>query len=366
MIDPNGNIVYKTSCEGFRDEVDNVIKREIEMAKIIGTLAKEKIKIRYKRKKKRLLSYPTKLGIDKVNNRLFISDSNNNRILVVRLDSKITGKVIEIIGNGEKGLNDGYYNEASFYKPQGIIYYNNSLYVCDTGNHALRKIDLIKKTVTTILWNGKNEHQFNSPCDGVIQDNFLYITMAGSHQLWRMDINTYQLELFAGSGKENILDGHVLEAQLAQPSSITSDGSKLYFCDSETSSIRFVDLNNDTVGTLIGKGLFKFGHKDGSFRVALLQHPMGLCYHDNNIYICDTYNHAIRVANLEKNRIKTIISRPMKGVCNLEGKECNILPLNEPNDILYNEGLLYIADTNNHVIRVFDIEQDIIKDLIIE
>ncbi len=85
--------------------------------------------------------------------------------------------------------------------------------------------------------------------------------MAGSHQIWRMSLDDFYAEIYAGSGIEGLLDGPRLNASLAQPSGITTDGKAVYFADSEVSAIRVID--NDVVTTLIGKCLFIFGDIDG-------------------------------------------------------------------------------------------------------
>lgn len=73
---------------------------------------------------------------------------------------------------------------------------------------------------------------------------------------------------------------------------------KLYFVDSETSSIRYADLEEHKVHTLIGKGLFYFGNKVGSFENTMLQHPLDLKYKNNTLYIADTYNNRIVKADI--------------------------------------------------------------------
>src|SRR5690606_17302438 len=166
--------------------------------------------------------------------------------------------------------------------------------------------------------------------------------------------DTRRAEVFAGSGREDLIDGPPHAANCAQPSGIDVLGKRLVFADSETSSLRTCHAETGEVTTLIGRGLFDFGHRDGPFRTALLQHPLGVSAAGNTVYIADTYNHAIRRADLSSRRISTVIARPEKSLCRIGDKDCDLLPLNEPNDVLWHDHKLYIADTNNHLIRVFD------------
>jgi len=373
VIDAEGFGIYHRGGENQIDSVDEAIQEALDQGS--AALAEKKLEISVKKKKlKRTLSFPGKIDID--GDELTISDSNNNRILI----TKVTGnkaKILHEIGSGLPGLKDGGFKTAQFNHPQGVVRKGNFIYVADTENHAIRLIDIAKKTVSTIAGTGeKLVHAFakgpeamtalNSPWDVLIHGDFLYIAMAGSHQIWRMNLETHAVEGYAGTSGEDIIDGHRIKAWLAQPSGLATDGNTLFFADSETSSLRTVDFSSEEVHTLIGKGLFVFGHEDGLFDKALLQHPLGVAYHEGKIYIADTYNHAIRVADLKSQTIETLISAKDQNVC-LPGKEkCDELALFEPNDVVVVENKLFIADTNNHLIRIFDREKNTLTDVEIQ
>ncbi|NDB62859.1 MAG: hypothetical protein EB170_03155, partial [Nitrosopumilaceae archaeon] len=141
-------------------------------------------------------------------------------------------------------------------------------------------------------------------------------------------------------------------------------GSNLYFADSEVSAIRKIDLMQGTVQSIVGHGLFEFGHEDGSIDNALLQHPLGLCATADTIFVADTYNSAIRVIDLKANQVYTLIGKSEKEtVCLPENPQCDILALYEPSDVELYDGKLYIADTNNHLIRIFDIKTNSLSTL---
>ncbi len=159
------------------------------------------------------------------------------------------------------------------------------------------------------------------------------------------------IEAYAGSEAEGLLDGPRCSASLAQPSGITTDGKSIYFADSEVSAIRGVE--NDVVTTLIGKGLFIFGDIDGPFADARLQHPIGVHYYDNALYVADSYNHKIKKIDLGLRDVTTLV-----GTGSMGRKDGNALSagLNEPNDLAVLNGIFYIADTNNHVVRAYNPE----------
>src|SRR6185369_9384221 len=121
-------------------------------------------------------------------NRLFIADSSHNRIVVTSLD----GTLIEAIGTGQAGAVDGPASAASFYRPQGMALDGDFLYVADTENHLIRRVDLKSHSVETIAGTGRRAREpskkgpardldLNSPWDLQLVGRSLYIAMAGPH-----------------------------------------------------------------------------------------------------------------------------------------------------------------------------------------
>ena len=292
--------------------------------------------------------------------RLVFSDSNHNRIIVATL----TGEILEAIGSGESGLQDGAFASAKFFRPQGVCLdaANELVYVADTENHAIRRIDLKARTVTTLAGTSRQARQhnvegrgvdLNSPWDLVLADEKLFIAMAGPHQLWTLDLKTLEARVHAGSARENLNDGSLKEANLAQPSGITTDGKKLFFADSEVSAVRAADLDpSGKVETLIGEGLFEFGDVDGAYPKARLQHPLGVAFHEGAIYVADTYNHKIKKLDPATKQLTTFIGTGKRG---LADGPFTSAQLNEPSGLCFADGRLFIADANNHVIRVADL-----------
>jgi len=195
----------------------------------------------------------------------------------------------------------------------------------------------------------------------VLVDDTLYIAMAGIHQLWKMDLHKNVVEPYAGSGREARFDSYLLQAALAQPSGITTDGKRLYFADSESSSLRAADLNpNGVVETLVGGDLFDFGDIDGEGRRARLQHPLGVVYYHGSVYVADTYNNKIKRYDLATGRIETFLGDGKAGL-----RDGDRPTFDEPGGLSIAGGKLYIADTNNHAIRVADLKTKRVQTLTI-
>jgi hypothetical protein len=198
-----------------------------------------------------------------------------------------------------------------------------------------------------------------------VQD-VLLIAMAGSHQIWLLSlVDGPDLEPvfgpFAGNGREALVDGPLQEASFNQPSDIAFGMSHLFVADAEASAIRAISLNqNPEVVTLIGLGLFEFGDVDGHGSEVRLQHPIGLTYDNNLIYIADSYNHKIKTLDPTTGAVQTLIGSGRAG--SLDGP-FDQAELFEPEGLYLSEGKLYIADTNNHLIRIADLAENRLQTL---
>lgn len=389
IIDPLGYVVYKRSGEGQGEIIDEILELLLDKYAKSGKLAREPLNMyantAVHKPVNTLLSFPGKLAFSPDGSMLALTDSNNNRVLILAPDEHenhdsngFKAKIVESIGrSGAKGLMDGSFDDALFFRPQGIVWMDDHrIFVADTENHALRLVDLKERRVSTIAGNGKQGYysnggygrsiSLNSPWDLAYsrEHRALFIAMAGLHQIWLYSIDDSIVRPFAGSGYEGILDSTLEHAQFAQPSGLSIQGDNLYVADSESSSIRLVDIKRRRVSTIIGKDLFIFGHRDGRLDEALLQHPLGVSAIDGRVYVADTYNHAIRLADLSRNEVSTLIGRNGSLECKVDDS-CTLM-LYEPSDVKVKDNLLYIADTNNHLIRVFSTDERMLYTLVIE
>ncbi len=359
LIDPDGYLIGMFPGEGNRDALDWAIGTSLEYYRLAGKLNNSPLQIDLERNfiAPRSLNYPGKIVALPDSEKLIISDSNNHRFLVVNA----TGKILDVIGNGTPGFDDGSFEDATFFRPQGMAFHQDTLYVADTENHAIRKINLKARTVETVAGIGMQASHFNhagpgkstalnSPWDLFIQDNTCYIAMAGPHQIWTLDLKSNWVAPFAGTGQEARIDGDRSTAAFAQPSGITGDGENLYIADSEISSVRQINLKTGQVSTLAGGDLFEFGDKDGQGNAVRLQHPLGILFYDKLLYLADTYNHKIKIIDPKIQITKTFAGN---GRGYLDGQKPQFY---EPSGLAVLNGKLYIADTNNHLIRILDLK----------
>jgi DNA-binding beta-propeller fold protein YncE len=239
----------------------------------------------------------------------------------------------------------------------------DSLYVADTENHLIRRVDLKSRTVETIAGTGQQLHDYrfnsgparssalSSPWDLQLVGRVLYIAMAGPHQIWKLDLDKNEVSVFAGSGQEARLDGPLSQAGFAQPSGIASDGKKLYVADSEANIIRAIDIAGGQVKTLVGGDLFEFGDVDGSGDGVRLQHPLGLISSGDKLLIADTYNHKIKQLDPKQEKVTSLFGTGKPGQA--DGRSPSFY---EPGGLALAHDKLYVADTNNHAIRVVDLK----------
>ena len=361
LIDPQGYVVGSVSGEGNYEVIDNTIAKLAEEFRKRGELNEQPLKLVLERTKvgDLPLAFPGKLLADAANNRLFISDSNHNRLVLTKLD----GSLIETIGTGERGAQDGSFDKATFYRPQGLALSGDLLYVADTENHLIRRINLNTKTVETIAGTGKQSLEsgfregparstaLSSPWDLQLLGQTLYIAMAGPHQIWKLDLDKNEVSTFAGSGREARLDGPLQDSAFAQPSGLTSDGKNLYVADSESNIIRQIDLQAGEVKTLVGGDLFEFGDVDATGDRVRLQHPLGIFAAGQKLLIADTYNHKIKELDPKLQKVTTLLGTGKPG--QLDSTSPSFY---EPGGLGIANDKLYVADTNNHAIRVVDLK----------
>ncbi len=360
LIDPAGYVIGSISGEGNYDPIDKAIGQLVDDFRKRGELNEEPLKLSLERAKvgSLPLAFPGKVLADGKGDRLFTADSNHNRIVITKFD----GTLIETIGTGQRDLVDGGFDKASFYRPQGMALDGDSLYVADTGNHVIRRVNLNTRTVETIAGTGKQSREYfkqgparevglSSPWDLQLVGRTLYIAMAGPHQIWQLDLEKETMSTFAGSGREARLDGPRLEAGFAQPSGLTTDGKSLFVADSESNIIRAIDLSSGQVQTVVGGDLFKFGDVDGSGDDVRLQHPLGIIALDGKVLIADTYNHKIKQLDPAARSVKTLFGTGKPGQA--DGGSPSLY---EPGGLSVANNKLYIADTNNHAIRVVDLK----------
>ncbi|CAM5157519.1 unnamed protein product [Natator depressus] len=401
ILGPRGNMLFSLVGEGHKDKLFLFTSIALKFYKEKGQITDNKIGIKLYRDSlpSSPLLFPGKVTVDNSGNRLVIADTGHHRILVVRKN----GQILHTIGGPNSGRKDGRFSEAAFNSPQGVAIKNNIIFVADTENHLIRKIDLELEMVNTVAGIGiqgtdkeggaKGEEQpisspwdviFGSSVSGTHEDDVLWIAMAGTHQVWALMLECGKLPKgsdlkkgtclrFAGSGnEENRNNAYPHKAAFAQPSGLSLASEEPWNCifvaDSESSTVRTISLKDGAVKHLVGGerdplNLFAFGDVDEAGINAKLQHPLGVTWDKKRklLYVADSYNHKIKFVDPKMKNCATLAGTGEAS--NVVGSSLTQSTFNEPGGLFVEENgrLLYIADTNNHQIKVLDLETKIVS-----
>lgn len=394
VLGPRGNLLFSLVGEGHRGKLALFTETSLRFYGEQGLLKTHAVGIKLLKDSlpPSILAFPGKVAVDHSNKRLAIADTGHHRILVV----SSVGQLLHVIGGPKSGKQDGHFSDASFNSPQGVAIKGDTVYVADTENHLIRKIDLLQKKVSTLAGVGVQgtdkegggmgpEQPISSPWDvtlgtsGGAEDNVLWIAMAGTHQIWALFLSDGKLPKgseskagtcvrWAGSGsEENRNNAYPHKAGFAQPSGLAAASNEPWSClfvaDSESSSIRTVALKDGAVKSLVGAerdplNLFAFGDIDGKGVDAKLQHPLGVTWasEQNLLYVADSYNHKIKVVDPKTKQCATLAGTGEPG--DNVGPDFNQSCFNEPGGICVANGgrILYVADTNNNQIKVLDLD----------
>jgi streptogramin lyase len=303
---------------------------------------------------------------------LYFCEVDNNRIRKLDLSTK---KVTNVAGNGEKAYrgDGGPATEASLSAPHEILFdRNGDLYIAERDNHVVRKVNMKTGVISTVAGTGKPgfsgdggsgaQAQLNQPHSIVLdRDGSILICDIQNHRIRRLHLDTGVIETWAGTGEQKPTpDGAALAGTpLTGPRTMAlAANGDLYLALREGNTIYRIDAQTKTFHHIAGTGESGYSGDGGPAlnakfggSTARLAGPKGLTLGpDNTLYVADTESHAIRRIDLKSGIIATLLGTGEKG----DGPETDPLKcrLNRPHAVLYANGVLYVADSEAHRIRV--------------
>lgn len=292
--------------------------------------------------------------------RLFIADNNAIRVMVIA-----TAAVTTLSGLvNSSGSIDGAAGSARFSGPRGIATDGTSLYVADTGNHTIRKVAIADGSASTIAGSAGTPGsadgtgaaaRFNAPAGLLLAAGQLYIADSGNNTIRRLDVGTNAVMTIAGTaGVAGSTDATGLSATFSSPSGLVGDASgNLFVADKGNFTIRRLVLSSAVVTTVAGTAPH-VGATDAVGTAALFNNPSGIATDGTAAaYICDKLNHTIRKLNLSSGAVTTIAGKAgMAGSADGVGVAALFT---QPYGAALVGNDLFVTDSGNNTIRQIDL-----------
>jgi sugar lactone lactonase YvrE len=306
------------------------------------------IELRQNREPVLPLRFPVGIAVN--SNYLYVADSGHHRIL----ECDHGGRVLRQFGSGGPGFIDGPMELSAFNRPQGLCLQRDMLYVADTGNHAVRRIQLRTGDIETLCGAGRP----GTPVEGVVTDarmvaldqpravslsasGMMFIATTGDNRIWAYNLGSHELRLLAGSGALAVADGAGIDAAFAEPVGLAAVQQVIYVCDGIGSAIRSVNARSAQVTTLLGQDPWNHGQADGARVDARMQQPQAIALDPDApvLWIADSGNDTLRTLRLGGGELATY-ALPQR--------------LHAPSGLAVAEGVVWIADTDAHAVLRLD------------
>jgi DNA-binding beta-propeller fold protein YncE len=296
---------------------------------------------------------------------LYFCDLDNQRIR--RLDLR-THRTTTIAGNGQKAYSGdgGSAAGASLNMPHEIQFDSaGNLYIAERDNHVVRKVNATTGVISTFAGTGApgfsgdggpaTRAQLRQPHSIIVDPRGrLLICDIGNHRIRQVELSSGTIETYGGTGeRQPTPDGApVKSAPLNGPRTIAIDrDGNLYLALREGNAIYRIAPKAATVHHVAGTGEQGYSGDDGPARVARLGGPKGLAYARGNLYVADTENHVIRRIHFKTGIITTVLGTGQRG----DGPEPDPLRcrLSRPHGVFVDAaGVLYVGDSEAHRIRI--------------
>lgn len=290
-------------------------------------------------------------GLVATPSRLYVADTGHHRILECTHD----GRVLRRIGHGNRDSVDGLADVAGFNAPRGLLVLQDRLYVADTGNHAIRRVNTRTGEVETLVGTGRPgdpvagvvklpaDSPLDRPWGLAVSESTLLVTLASGHQVWALELGSRTLRRVSGSGAFGASDGDADTATYAQPTGIAVVGEHALVVDAAASALRQLRLSDGSVRTLFGCGIHESGLRDGGLRHALMQYPTAVAPMAGSAgaWIADTGNGVVRKWVARNQALSTLELPPA---------------LYRPTALASFQNWLWIADAGNHGVWRLDVD----------
>lgn len=288
--------------------------------------------------------------------RMFVVELEGGR--VHRLGSD--GELLQVSGDGSKSYrgDGGPFGDATYNGMHNVAATpNGDLYIADSWNHCVRRLDASANTISTFAgtggpgFSGDDGLAANAGFDFIMcvslnpANDILHVADLKNRRVRAIDLSTGTVSTIAGNGRKGRpVDGHkAIESPLEDPRAVAADSKgNVYVLERNGNVLRVVKANG-TIHTVAGSG--KRGFADGPALSAEFGSPKHICVDDkDNVYIADDQNKAIRKYDPISQTVQTILGR---------GYGDKKLKLLNPHGVCWQQGWLYVVDTgHNRILRL--------------
>jgi sugar lactone lactonase YvrE len=295
---------------------------------------------------------------------LYFCDLDNQRIRRFDLSTK---QLTTIAGTGEKGYrgDGGPALAAVLNMPHEIRFdRRGNIYIAERDNHVVRRVDWVSRIITTVAGTGTpgfvgdggpgTKAQLRQPHSIVFdRDGTLLICDIGNHRIRRLDVETGIIDTYAGTGEPKPTpDGaSVRGTPLRGPRTLAlAANGDLYLALREGNAIYRIDRTTETLHHIAGTGEAGYDGDGGSAITAKLGGPKGLALAgDGSLYVADTENHVIRRIDARTGTITTILGTGIRG----DGPDGDprMCRLSRPHGVFAAGSSLYVSDSEAHRVR---------------
>lgn len=284
-----------------------------------------------------------------------------------------------IAGTGTAGFSGdgGPAVEAAINNPYGLVIGpDGALYVCEIGNHRIRRIDLKTHVITTVAGSGKKGYagdggpalaaSLNEPYEVRFDrpGNMFFVEMQ-NHVVRRVDVKTHVITTVAGTGVAGFSGdgGPANKAQFRQPHSLALDRhGNLLICDIGNHRIRKIDLKMGTIETIAGNGKRLKTEHGAKVDQASLNGPRALALARNgDLYVVLREGNAVYRIDARSEKIFRLAGTGETGYSGDGGPALEARFAGPKGLSLSRDGGLYLDDTENHVIRRVDLKTGLIS-----
>jgi hypothetical protein len=313
-----------------------------------------------------VLDWPGGVTVDSIGN-IYVSDTYNGR---VRKIDRASGVINTIVGSGAFGNagDGGPAMAAEFYSIRSSCFdASNNFYVVDNGDSKVRKINLITGIITTFAgsqnpgWTGDGGPATSARlywpshvCFDRVR-NCIYIADTYNNKIRKVDLSTNIITTFAGTGVQGYSgdNGPAVNANLSDPKGIAIDSAlNIYIGDYSNARIRKIDTAG-IITTFAGTGTVGYSGDGGPAVAAELRTPAGIAFDASkqNLFIADRNNNVIRKINMNTTIITTVAGNGTNGY-NGDSIPAISASLSNPSDVAIDQfGNIFIADPFNNRIR---------------